>query len=91
MLYNLTPVATVNIQDEATIEIHRTVEDTFLLKWNDGVANEWSENYSLLSSALARAATLAACGETGWGKGFSTVDPQLFANKAEAFISQEIL
>jgi len=91
MLYNTHPLATITINDETTINIHETIEDKFLLKWDDNVVNEWTEQYDTLSQALTRAAVLAACGETGWNAGFATTEPEVFATKAEQFLHNQIV
>jgi hypothetical protein len=44
----------------------------FIVNWTDYVANEWTEEYDLLSEALMRLAMLAACKESNWELGFST-------------------
>jgi hypothetical protein len=64
-------------------------DDTFTLTWNDGVINEWAENYPTLSVALARAAVLAKCGETQWNEGFNEL-PEAFAVSGAAFVASQI-
>lgn len=91
MIYGYTPLASINLHDVATVEIFQIIDDTCLLQWNDGVANEWKETYNTLSGALVRAATLAACGEAGWDKGFTTTEPSLFEQKASFFLQREML
>jgi hypothetical protein len=44
----------------------------FIVNWTDYVANEWTEEYDLLSEALTRLAMLAACKEANWELGFGT-------------------
>jgi sigma54-dependent transcription regulator len=91
MIYGYTPLATINLHDVATVEIFQTIDDTYLLQWDDSVANEWKETYNTLSAALTRAATLAACGESGWDKSFTTTEPAMFEKKASYFLQNEIL
>lgn len=91
MIYGYTPLASINLHDVSTVEIFQTINDTYLLQWNDGVVNEWKETYNTFSGALARAATLAACGESGWNKGFTTTEPSMFEEKASYFLQSEIL
>ena len=42
----------------------------FSLSWTDYIANEWVEDFSKLSLALARVAVLAECYEHNWEVGF---------------------
>jgi hypothetical protein len=51
-----------------------------VISWDDGVANEWTEQYTFASAALARLALLAACAETEWARGFHDSDPESFAD-----------
>jgi len=62
-------------------------DEGFDLRWNDGVANEWSEEFDDLSTALARLAVLMRCGETGWSTGFAQT-PKYFADHADAFFKE---
>lgn len=41
----------------------------YVLEWTDFVANDWREEFSTLSSVLARAALLAHCAGTDWVAG----------------------
>lgn len=40
------------------------------LRWSDGLANTWEETFGSLSSAMARLAILAYCGEDEWNTEF---------------------
>lgn len=61
-------------------------EKPFTLTWNDGVANEWTEDYDTLSLALLRLGTLMKCGESDWDEGFR-FDEKEFAENAQAFLN----
>ncbi len=61
----------------------------FILFWNDGVANEWSETYELLSIAVSRLASLIACGEANWEVGFVTT-PVSHVEVAQRFIDESL-
>lgn len=59
---------------EVTVWTDDDGSTTVRLYWTDGVANEWEETYGSLSSALARLAILAYCGEDDWQSSFATHD-----------------
>jgi hypothetical protein len=64
--------------DLATPDFHATVEEIpggeFKLQWDDHVVNEWTERHGSLSTALARLAAIAFCGEqSNWER---TLIPQ---------------
>ena len=63
-------------------------ERDYELSWTDGVANDWQEYYPLLSLALARFATLVACAENDWQKGFVS-DNNKFVRNASEFLESE--
>lgn len=63
-------------------------EREYELSWTDGVANDWKETYPLLSLALARFATLVACAENDWQKGFVS-DNNEFVLNASLFLESE--
>lgn len=63
-------------------------ERDYELSWTDGVANDWQEYYPLLSLALARFATLVACAEADWNKGFVTSNNDFVLN-ASLFLESE--
>jgi len=58
------------------------------LSWTDGIANNWQEYYPLLSLALARFATLVACAENDWQKGFVSSNNDFVLN-ASLFLESE--
>lgn len=66
----------------------REGEGTFLLHWTDGI-NEWVESFPTLSIAVLRLASLIACGENDWDKGF-TDSPTQFIQKAGNFLSHTV-
>lgn len=55
------------------------------LWWWDGVANEWTETYDDLATALARVAVLLALPESGLFRN----PPELFERRAREFFRQE--
>ena len=63
-------------------------ESDYELSWTDGVANDWQEYYPLLSLALTRFATLVACAEADWNKGFIN-DNNDFVLNASLFLESE--
>jgi len=63
-------------------------EREYTLHWTDGVANDWTESYPLLSLALARFATLVACAENDWQKGFVSSNNDFVLN-ASLFLESE--
>ena len=60
-------------------------EGMYRLEWNDGVANRYTEQYTELSTALARLACLAKCGEEEWGIGFEQDESDFVAVADEFF------
>ncbi len=67
-----------------------TDEDgVFVLWWTDYVANEWSENYTSLATALIRLALLAECKDRDWDAGFNYV-PADHEKIAGAFIAGNV-
>jgi hypothetical protein len=60
--------------------------DSYTLYWSDGVANEWSENFDMLSDALARLAALVHCGENEWELGLNKVDDHV--RESRKFLAQ---
>lgn len=44
---------------------------TVVVRWGDGVANEWEETFNSVSVALVRVAALAKCAEDGFESGFA--------------------
>jgi len=75
--------------DEAVVTVS-AAPSGYVLEWNDGVANEWVEEYPTLSAALARAAALAACMESGWERSFMA-DPEVFTQRVTTFMNEEAL
>lgn len=63
-------------------------ESDYELSWTDGIANDWQEYYPLLSLALARFATLVACAENDWQKGFVSSNNDFVLN-ASLFLESE--
>ena len=63
-------------------------EFDYELSWTDGIANDWQEYYPLLSLALARFATLVACAENDWQKGFVSGNNE-FVRNASQFLESE--
>ena len=45
---------------------YNDLNSCYVLKWSDGIANEWDEEYATLSAALSRLAALVYCGEHEW-------------------------
>jgi hypothetical protein len=83
-----TAIASFSIQGDSNVIVEQ-IDAVYTLRWNDGVANEWTESYPTLSVALARAATLAACGESDWEKGFAN-SPVDFTVNAKNFLVGEV-
>jgi sulfur relay (sulfurtransferase) complex TusBCD TusD component (DsrE family) len=81
-------VAAFTLSEAAAVLIEKK-DAVYVLRWNDGVVNEWSESYPSLSVALARAAVLAACGEANWERGFAN-DPETFSKLANLFLKSEV-
>lgn len=63
----------------------RVERDRFVLTWNDGVANEWTEEYALPEHALARVAALLHSARTG---DLLREDSVGFVNRATAFLAE---
>lgn len=61
-------------------------EKPFVLTWTDSVANDWTESYDNMSTALLRLATLVKCGELEWDTLFR-FDDVVFTMNAEAFFN----
>ncbi len=61
----------------------RYVGDGFLLEWNDGVVNEWTETWPRLDVAVVRLALLMACGATDWERGFATHEGEFYQRSTE--------
>lgn len=80
-------VAEFTIDDSAFVTIEKSPSGVSL-RWNDGVVNEWTEEYESLSVALARVAVLAACGEKDWEVGFVN-DSSTFEANARDFLENE--
>lgn len=74
---------------EVNVSIHQEDDGTYSLLWDDCVVNEWSENFPALSMALARLASLIACGESEWEKGF-TQQPPDFLTVADEFFRNTV-
>ncbi len=69
-------------------KILQGADDSAFLTWNDGVANEWTEHFEVLSHAFARLAHIQSCAESAWEKGFNS-HPRYFAQQFERFINLE--
>jgi hypothetical protein len=65
--------------------IKQGTDDSAYLNWNDGVANEWTEHYTSLTYAIGRLATLQACAESNFEKGF-TLTPKGFVSQFDKFL-----
>ena len=81
-------VIKVMVQDVPVTITKRESERDYELSWTDGVANDWQEYYPLLSLALARFATLVACAENDWQKGFVSSNNDFVLN-ASLFLESE--
>jgi hypothetical protein len=57
-----------------------------VLCWSDSVANDWTEHYTDLSTALLRLACLQHCGEHLWTRHY-THSPEEFTAAAAEFLS----
>jgi len=57
----------------------------WVLKWDDGVANEWSEEYEDRPVAIARLAALAYCIETN--RIFLETNEDKFAHRAHSMLA----
>ena len=75
----------LQIEGISLILCYDRVEGTYRLEWNDGVANDYFEQYTELSTALARLACLAKCGEEEWGIGFEQDESDFVAVADEFF------
>jgi hypothetical protein len=62
-------------------------DNRFVLAWNDGLVNEWSESFDSLGVAMARLSVLHYA--VGAGK-FFTNDPHEFAADAGNFLKGQI-
>jgi hypothetical protein len=62
-------------------------EDGYTVWWSDGVANDWTEYFPAVSSALARVAAIVFCGEHDCEVGFDT-DADQFHTAAQAWFGQ---
>lgn len=56
---------------DLAVELEKLPTGAWALRWSDGVANEWEEEFELLSVAFIRLASLSRCSESDWEKGFS--------------------
>jgi hypothetical protein len=66
---------------EAGVALRRLNDDTgYVLEWTDFVANDWSETFPNMSTALARLALLAYCCETDWDATFKNDSKDFFLN-----------
>ena len=69
---------------EAGVSLRRLNDDTgYVLEWTDFVANDWSETFPNMSTALARLALLAFCCETDWDAMFKDDSSEFVARWKE--------
>lgn len=74
---------------EVTVWHDEDGSTTVRIYWSDGVANDWEETYGSLSSAMARLALLAYCGEDGWQSSFATDDLD-FVQAFDAYAASQV-
>ncbi len=64
-------------------------QNAYVLWWGDYVANEWTEVYAHLSTAIARLANLQHCRESDFEEGF-VMTPLTFENSIDELFSEKI-
>lgn len=73
------------LSDAPSVSVPRRL---FVLRWTDFVTSDWCEVYSFASEALARAALLVACGESGWELGFRDEERWFGVHRWGKFVSE---
>lgn len=87
--YEMAKLLFVYDMGDVTALISQGADDSGFIRWTDHVANEWIEHFPNVSLAIMRLATLQACGENSWEKGFVHT-PKGFARVADEFVSNAI-
>lgn len=85
---------TLHHVNQIVITLFTMADGTYVVAWNDGVANGWYETYSGLALALVRFAVLVQIDTEAYGQdavGFAQHDEVAFTAHAAPFLRSTIL